>query len=78
MRNSSDIGLSEELAAADCSIEAAQLLWHRAKTPLKKHDKGKIPRLNNTSFLGLLRGEELMFFLLLLKLDYIYIYVTWI
>lgn len=26
MRNSSDIGLSEELAAADDSIEAAQLL----------------------------------------------------
>lgn len=42
MRDSSDIGLSEELVAADDSIEAAQLLWHRAKTPLKKYDKGKI------------------------------------
>lgn len=42
-----------------------------AKTPLKKYDKGKIPRLNNTSFWDLLRGEILMLFLLLLKLDYI-------
>lgn len=44
MRNSSDIGLSEELVE---SIEAAQVLWHRAKTPLKKYDKGKIQCVNN-------------------------------
>lgn len=47
MRNSSDIGPSEELVAADESIEAAQVLWHRAKTPLKKYDKGKIRRVSN-------------------------------
>lgn len=61
MRNSSDIGLSEELVAADDSIEAAQRLWHRAKTPLKKYDKGKIRRLNNLSFLLLFRGDILIF-----------------
>lgn len=47
MRNSSDIGPSEELVAADESTEAAQVLWHRAKTPLKKYDKGKIRRVSN-------------------------------
>lgn len=50
MRDSLDIGLSEELVAADDSIEAAQLLWHRAKTPLKKYDKGKI-RLISFAFI---------------------------
>ncbi len=39
MRNSWDIGPSEELVAAD---ECCEVLWHRAKTPLKKYDKGKI------------------------------------
>lgn len=71
MRNSSDIGPSEELVAADESIEAAQVLWHRAKTPLKKHDKGKIRVTNNCR----VYLERPLWFLSIVKLR---IYVKWI
>ncbi len=69
MRNSWDIGPSEELAAAD---ECCEVLWHRAKTPLKKYDKGKIKETNNCR----VYLERPYWFLSIVKLRiYIYIYI---
>ncbi len=74
MRNSWDIGPSEELVVAD---ECCEVLWHRAKTPLKKYDKGKFKiKVTNNCRVYL----ERPYWIVNCEIEniYIYIYVKWI